>query len=156
MFYSNPGKTSCKVMQRVTEHRFPLCSASETQLGAKDLLAWSLQGLYLKREKISKALISLNAEKRGLVRPIGKFAFQKLPLNHHSNLCYASGQEDLQKEEKAVPYVWNILSPIPGLVMVQGNIKLEWAAIWPVLAGNPMWDTHTWRTHSTGSPQLVY
>lgn len=35
-------------MQRVTEHRFPLCSACETQLGAKDLLAWSLQGLYLK------------------------------------------------------------------------------------------------------------
>lgn len=68
-FYSSPGKTSCKVMQRVTEHRFPLCSACEIQLGAKDLLAWSPQGLYLKREKIYKALISLNAEGRRLERP---------------------------------------------------------------------------------------
>lgn len=68
-FYSSPGKTSCKEMQRVTEHRFPLCSACEIQLGAKDLLAWSPQGLYLKREKIYKALISLNAEGRRLVRP---------------------------------------------------------------------------------------
>lgn len=40
--------------------------------------------------------------------------------------------------------------------MGQGNIKLEWADIWTVLAGSPIWDTYTCCTCNTRSLQLVY
>lgn len=101
VFYSSPGKTSCKVVQRVTEHRFPLCSACEIQLGVKDLLGWSLRGLYLKREKIYKALISLNAEWSGLVRPGRKVCLPKTSPKSSLQYVLCKWARGLTKGEKS-------------------------------------------------------